>query len=42
MAGQANGVTTQVSDVDTSQQTAFGAGLLSLFATPQMESGYGT
>lgn len=42
MAGQANGVTMQVSGVDASQQTAFGAGLLGLSATPQLESGYST
>ncbi|MET8783481.1 MULTISPECIES: glycosyl hydrolase family 95 catalytic domain-containing protein [unclassified Streptomyces] len=42
MAWQANGLTMQVSGVDTSQQTAFGAGLLNLSTTPALESGYST
>ncbi|MBW8705355.1 hypothetical protein MBT84_37715 [Streptomyces sp. MBT84] len=42
MAWQANGLTMQVSGVDTSQQTVFGAGLLNLSTTPQLESGYST
>ncbi|MGW1525131.1 glycosyl hydrolase family 95 catalytic domain-containing protein [Streptomyces sp. NPDC002159] len=42
MAWQANGLTMQVSGVDSSQQTAFGAGLLNLSTTPQLESGYST
>ncbi|MFJ4468318.1 glycosyl hydrolase family 95 catalytic domain-containing protein [Streptomyces sp. NPDC089424] len=42
MAWQSNGLTMQVSGVDTSQQTAFGAGLLNLSTTPALESGYST
>ncbi|MEU1616484.1 carbohydrate-binding protein [Streptomyces sp. NPDC005722] len=42
MAWQNNGLTMQVSGVDTSQQTAFGAGLLNLSTTPALESGYST
>ncbi|WP_202532231.1 glycoside hydrolase family 95-like protein [Streptomyces sp. SID3212] len=42
MAWQENGLTMQVSGVDTSQQTAFGAGLLNLRTTPAMDSGYST
>ncbi|MFE2757640.1 hypothetical protein ACFXGA_37125 [Actinosynnema sp. NPDC059335] len=40
MAWQQNGLTMQVSNVDASQQTAFGAGLLNLATTPAMDSGY--
>ncbi|MER6205818.1 glycosyl hydrolase family 95 catalytic domain-containing protein [Streptomyces sp. NPDC001642] len=40
MAWQNNGLTMQVSGVDTSQQTAFGAGLLNLSTSPALESGY--
>ncbi|MFC6093515.1 glycosyl hydrolase family 95 catalytic domain-containing protein [Saccharothrix lopnurensis] len=42
MAWQQDGLTMQVSGVDTSQQTAFGAGLLNLATTPAMDSGYTT
>lgn len=42
MAWQANGLSMQVSGVDTSQQTAFGAGSLNLATTPAMDSGYST
>ncbi|MFF3749355.1 carbohydrate-binding protein [Streptomyces sp. NPDC002018] len=42
MAWQNNGLSMQVSGVDTSQQTAFGAGLLNLATTPAMDSGYST
>ncbi|WP_405799847.1 glycosyl hydrolase family 95 catalytic domain-containing protein [Streptomyces sp. NBC_01506] len=42
MAWQNNGLNMQVSGVDTSQQTAFGAGLLNLSTTPAMDSGYST
>ncbi|HYQ65020.1 glycosyl hydrolase family 95 catalytic domain-containing protein [Actinophytocola sp.] len=42
MAWQANGLTMQVSSVDASQQTAFGAGLVNLSTSPAMESGYST
>ncbi|WP_291415504.1 hypothetical protein [Actinophytocola sp.] len=42
MAWQANGLTMQVSGVDVSQQTAFGAGLVNLATTPAMDSGYST
>ena len=42
MAWQANGLTMQVSNVDASQQTAFGAGLVNLNTSPAMESGYST
>ncbi|MFJ1764839.1 glycosyl hydrolase family 95 catalytic domain-containing protein [Amycolatopsis sp. NPDC088138] len=42
MAWQANGLTMQVSNVDASQQTAFGAGLVNLATTPAMDSGYST
>ncbi|MDX3077002.1 glycosyl hydrolase family 95 catalytic domain-containing protein [Streptomyces sp. MI02-7b] len=42
MAWQNNGLTMQVSGVDTSQQTAFGAGMLNLSTTPALESGYST
>ncbi|MEU3979366.1 glycoside hydrolase family 95-like protein [Streptomyces sp. NPDC026672] len=42
MAWQNNGLSMQVSGVDTSQQTAFGAGLLNLSTTPALESGYST
>ncbi|MFD1045386.1 hypothetical protein ACFQ1S_07185, partial [Kibdelosporangium lantanae] len=37
MAWQQNGLTMQVSGVDTSQQTAFGAGLVNLSTTPQQD-----
>jgi alpha-L-fucosidase 2 len=37
MAWQNNGLTMQVSGVDTSQQTAFGAGLVNLSTTPQQD-----
>jgi alpha-L-fucosidase 2 len=40
IAWQQNGLTMQVSGVDTSQQTAFGAGLLNLATTPAMDSGF--
>jgi alpha-L-fucosidase 2 len=40
MAWHANGLTMQLSNVDVSQQTAFGAGLLNLRTTPAMDSGY--
>ncbi|MFJ4918620.1 glycosyl hydrolase family 95 catalytic domain-containing protein [Streptomyces sp. NPDC088725] len=40
MAWQQNGLSMQVSGVDTSQQTAFGAGLVNLATTPAMDSGY--
>lgn len=40
MAWQQNGLTMQVSGVDTSQQTAFGAGLANLTTNPPLESGY--
>ncbi|MEU3184043.1 carbohydrate-binding protein [Streptomyces sp. NPDC006923] len=42
MAWQNNGLSMQVSGVDTSQQTAFGAGMLNLATTPAMDSGYST
>ncbi|MFB7273177.1 carbohydrate-binding protein [Streptomyces sp. NPDC056244] len=42
MAWQNNGLSMQVSGVDTSQQTAFGAGLVNLATTPAMDSGYST
>ncbi|MFD7894696.1 carbohydrate-binding protein [Streptomyces sp. NPDC059568] len=42
MAWQNNGLSMQVSGVDTSQQTAFGGGLLNLATTPAMDSGYST
>ncbi|MFI6080974.1 glycosyl hydrolase family 95 catalytic domain-containing protein [Streptomyces sp. NPDC051217] len=42
MAWQDNGLNMQVSGVDTSQQTAFGAGLINLSTTPAMDSGYST
>jgi len=42
MAWQANGLTMQVSNVDASQQTAFGAGMVNLATSPAMESGYST
>ncbi|MDX3852402.1 glycosyl hydrolase family 95 catalytic domain-containing protein [Streptomyces sp. AK02-01A] len=42
MAWQNNGLSMQVSGVDTSQQTAFGAGTLNLATTPAMDSGYST
>src|SRR5690349_12208560 len=42
MAWQANGLTMQVSNVDASQQTAFGAGLVNLNTSPAMESSYST
>ena len=37
-----NGLTMQVSGVDTSQQTAFSAGLINLFTSPGMDTGYST
>ncbi|MDH2427345.1 hypothetical protein [Sphaerisporangium sp. TRM90804] len=40
MAWHQNGLTMQVSGVDTSQQTAFGAGLATLQTSPPMDSGY--
>lgn len=40
MAWHQNGLTMQVSGVDTSQQTAFGAGMANLTTTPAMDSGY--
>lgn len=40
MVWQAGGLTMQVSNVDASQQTAFGAGLVNLATTPAMDSGY--
>ena len=40
MAWHQNGLTMQVSGVDTSQQTAFGSGLVNLQTTPAMDSGY--
>jgi alpha-L-fucosidase 2 len=42
MAWAANGLTMQVSNVDASQQTAFGAGLVNLATSPAMDSGYST
>src|SRR5882724_3508242 len=39
LAWQNNGLAMQVSGVDTSQQTAFGAGMLNLSTTPALESG---
>lgn len=42
MAWHQNGLTMQVSGVDVSQQTAFGAGLVNLNTTPAMDSGYST
>lgn len=42
MAWQQNGLSMQVSGVDSSQQTAFGAGLVNLATTPSMDSGYST
>ncbi|MFI5757273.1 glycosyl hydrolase family 95 catalytic domain-containing protein [Streptomyces sp. NPDC051569] len=42
MAWQDKGLSMQVSGVDTSQQTAFGAGMLNLATTPAMDSGYST
>lgn len=42
MVWQANGLTMQVSNVDASQQTAFGAGLVNLATSPAMDSGYST
>ena len=38
MAWQANGLTMQVSNVDASQQTAFGAGLVNLATSPAMNT----
>lgn len=40
MAWQQNGLTMQMSNVDASQQTAFGAGLFNLRTTPAMDTGY--
>jgi len=42
MAWAANGLTMQVSNVDASQQTAFGAGMVNLATSPAMDSGYST
>jgi len=42
MAWQANGLSMQVSNVDASQQTAFGAGMVNLATSPAMDSGYST
>ncbi|MGW4488340.1 glycosyl hydrolase family 95 catalytic domain-containing protein [Amycolatopsis sp. NPDC004368] len=42
MVWAANGLTMQVSNVDTSQQTAFGAGLVNLATSPAMDAGYST
>ncbi|MFI6096493.1 glycosyl hydrolase family 95 catalytic domain-containing protein [Lentzea sp. NPDC051213] len=42
MVWQSGGLTMQVSNVDASQQTAFGAGLLNLATSPAMDSGYST
>jgi alpha-L-fucosidase 2 len=42
LAWQNNGLSMQVSGVDTSQQTAFGAGLVNLSTTPALESGFST
>jgi alpha-L-fucosidase 2 len=42
MAWQNNGLSMQVSGVDVSQQTAFGAGLVNLQTTPAIDSGYST
>ncbi|MCA1218970.1 glycosyl hydrolase family 95 catalytic domain-containing protein [Streptomyces sp. 8L] len=42
MAWQQNGLTMQVSGVDSSEQTAFGAGDVNLATTPAMDSGYST
>jgi len=39
MVWSANGLTMQVSGVDTSQQTAFSAGLVNLSTTPQIDTG---
>ncbi len=40
IAWSQNGLTMQVSGVDTSQQTAFSAGLVNLATTPGMDTGY--
>ncbi len=40
MVWSQNGLTMQVSGVDTSQQTAFSAGLVNLATTPAMDAGY--
>lgn len=42
MAWNDNGLKMQVSGVDTSEQTAFGAGLVKLNTTPAMDTGYST
>ncbi len=42
MVWSANGLTMQVSGVDTSQQTAFSGGLVTLATSPAMDSGYTT
>jgi hypothetical protein len=42
MVWNQNGLTMQVSNVDSSQQTAFGAGLLNLATSPAMDTGYST
>lgn len=42
MVWQGSGLTMQVSNVDASQQTAFGAGLVNLATSPAMDSGYST
>jgi alpha-L-fucosidase 2 len=42
MAWQNNGLTMQVSGVDASQQTAYGAGMVNLQTTPAIDSGYST
>jgi hypothetical protein len=39
MVWNANGLTMQISGVDTSQQTAFGAGMANLATTPAMDAG---
>ncbi|MFJ5986265.1 glycosyl hydrolase family 95 catalytic domain-containing protein [Lentzea sp. NPDC092896] len=42
MVWQSGGLSMQVSNVDASQQTAFGAGLLNLATSPAMDTGYST
>ena len=42
MVWNANGLTMQVGGVDTSEETAFSGGLLNLYTSPGMDSGYST
>ncbi|GLY50458.1 hypothetical protein [Lentzea sp. NBRC 102530] len=42
MVWQSGGLTMQVSNVDASQQTAFGAGVVTLATTPAMDAGHST